>query len=101
VFRELLQNSDDAQSSAVEIHFETEEYLRRKNNKNAMQPGDSEGFPDLKTTLVRTISTLLQLSFLLIDHCRFPSGPFGITELCFAMRTGIGLGKLVCSAPEA
>lgn len=52
VFRELLQNSDDAQSSAVEIHFETEEYLRRKNNKNAMQPGDSEGFPDLKTTLV-------------------------------------------------
>ncbi|KAG1807427.1 uncharacterized protein BJ212DRAFT_1449281 [Suillus subaureus] len=52
VFRELLQNSDDAQSSAVEIHFETEEYLRRKNSKDAMQPEDGVGFPDLKTTPV-------------------------------------------------
>ncbi|KAG1888113.1 hypothetical protein F4604DRAFT_1715581 [Suillus subluteus] len=52
VFRELLQNSDDAQSSAVEIHFETEEYLRRKNGKDAVQPEDDVGFPDLKTTPV-------------------------------------------------
>ena len=27
VFRELLQNSDDASSSAVEIHFDTQAYL--------------------------------------------------------------------------
>lgn len=52
VFRELLQNSDDAQSSAVEIYFETEEYLRRKNSKDAMQPEDGVGFPDLKATPV-------------------------------------------------
>lgn len=52
VFRELLQNSDDAQSSAVEIHFETEEYLRRKNSKDVMQPEDGVGFPDLKCTPV-------------------------------------------------
>ncbi|KAG1726435.1 uncharacterized protein EDB91DRAFT_1263755 [Suillus paluster] len=53
VFRELLQNSDDAQSSAVEIYFETEEYLRRKNSgKDAIQPGDGVHFPDLKTTPV-------------------------------------------------
>ncbi|KAG2126877.1 uncharacterized protein EDB93DRAFT_1257371 [Suillus bovinus] len=50
VFRELLQNSDDAQSSAVEIYFETEEYLRQKNSEDAMQPEDSAGFPDLKAT---------------------------------------------------
>ncbi|KAI5995734.1 histidine kinase-like ATPase, partial [Pisolithus marmoratus] len=29
VFRELLQNSDDARSSAVEIRFETEQYARK------------------------------------------------------------------------
>ncbi|KAG2339109.1 hypothetical protein BDR05DRAFT_1062316 [Suillus weaverae] len=52
VFRELLQNSDDAQSSAVEIHFETEVHLRRKNSKDAMQPEASVGFPDLKATPV-------------------------------------------------
>lgn len=83
----------------VEIYFETEEYLRRKNGKDAMQPEDGVGFPDLKATPVCTM--LLQFLCLLIDHCRFPSGPFGITELCFATRTGIGLEKLVCSAPEA
>lgn len=52
VFRELLQNSDDAQSSVVEIYFETEEYLRRKNGEDAMQPEDGVGFPDLKATPV-------------------------------------------------
>ncbi|KAH0825764.1 hypothetical protein J3R83DRAFT_8923 [Lanmaoa asiatica] len=34
VFRELLQNSDDAWSSAVEICFETDAYLRRKDGKH-------------------------------------------------------------------
>lgn len=52
VFRELLQNSDDAQSSAVEIYFETEEYLRRNISKDTMQPEDGVGLPDLKATPV-------------------------------------------------
>ena len=58
VFRELLQNSDDASATAVEIHFETKEYLDRKNNKespsddNAPAPG-TDGLPDLKTTMVQ------------------------------------------------
>ena len=66
VFRELLQNSDDAASRAVEIRFETKEYLdRMKKEKDA--PGNeqeqaddvvhelscAEGkLPDLKTALV-------------------------------------------------
>ncbi|KAF9529296.1 hypothetical protein CPB83DRAFT_906254 [Crepidotus variabilis] len=52
VFRELLQNSDDAQSKAVEIHFETQRHL----NKDSTEPGvdsNPEGpLSDLKTTLI-------------------------------------------------
>ncbi|KAG6373973.1 hypothetical protein JVT61DRAFT_6143 [Boletus reticuloceps] len=33
VFRELLQNSDDALSSTVKIHFETAAYIRWKEGK--------------------------------------------------------------------
>ena len=57
VFRELLQNSDDASATAVEIHFETKEYIQRKNAKRDVE-GDSEGtlsettLPDLKTAVV-------------------------------------------------
>ncbi|KAI0670652.1 hypothetical protein C8Q78DRAFT_1037269 [Trametes maxima] len=57
VFRELLQNSDDASATAVEIHFETKEYSERK-NKASDEPVDSSaapedsGLPDLKTALV-------------------------------------------------
>jgi len=56
VFRELLQNSDDAQSSAVELYFETDEYLQRKNNEDASQPEIDTPFPNLKTTQVRSFS---------------------------------------------
>ncbi|EIW74063.1 hypothetical protein CONPUDRAFT_86046 [Coniophora puteana RWD-64-598 SS2] len=51
VFRELLQNSDDAQSNAVEIHFETDAYLKRKEGRDALGPTD-DAFPDLKKTQV-------------------------------------------------
>ncbi|KAI1790758.1 hypothetical protein LXA43DRAFT_921512 [Ganoderma leucocontextum] len=57
VFRELLQNSDDASATAVEIHFKTKGYLERK-NANVNGSGDPlavpvEGsLPDLKTTVV-------------------------------------------------
>jgi len=59
VFRELLQNSDDAQSSAVELHFETEDYLRRKSNKDVLKSEDNLQFPDLKATQVRPLSISL------------------------------------------
>ncbi|KAH9901111.1 hypothetical protein C8Q73DRAFT_742765 [Cubamyces lactineus] len=58
VFRELLQNSDDASATAVEIHFETKAYLERKNKapedgaENAVIARDAEQLPDLKTTAV-------------------------------------------------
>ncbi|KAL5498075.1 hypothetical protein ACEPAH_3006 [Sanghuangporus vaninii] len=51
VFRELLQNSDDAASQSVEIHFETQTYIDRKKASeiegNSAQSTGS--FPDLKT----------------------------------------------------
>lgn len=61
MFRELLQNSDDAQSKTVEIHFETRDYL---DNKSKIGDPEGEGeaqqvtpganpLPNLKTTLVR------------------------------------------------
>lgn len=50
VFRELLQNSDDARSSAVEIHFETAAYLRRKDGTQGNV--DVPSLPNLKSTHV-------------------------------------------------
>jgi hypothetical protein len=55
VFRELLQNSDDAQSKAVEIMFETQPFVDKKSRKAA---GDDTvevseiRLPDLKTAHV-------------------------------------------------
>ncbi|KAI0701855.1 hypothetical protein BC835DRAFT_1435271 [Cytidiella melzeri] len=57
VFRELLQNSDDASAKAVEIHFDTEAYVQRVKDG----PGDRDGLtnvqsvtplPDLKQVIV-------------------------------------------------
>ena len=54
VFRELLQNSDDASSREVEIRFETKRYIDRNNAcEDQAQPLPGESLPDLKTTLVR------------------------------------------------
>ncbi|KAL4253718.1 hypothetical protein ABKN59_003690 [Abortiporus biennis] len=55
VFRELLQNSADAGSKSVQIHFETEGFMQRDSrNGEAVPEGDSEveRIPDLKTTPV-------------------------------------------------
>nr|VWO98846.1 Uncharacterized protein [Ganoderma boninense] len=58
VFRELLQNSDDASATAVEIHFETKEYVERRNasvdgsGDPGAVPEAGERLPDLKTTVV-------------------------------------------------
>ena len=54
VFRELLQNSDDASSKAVEIRFETKRYIDRNNSSEVRAPPLlDERLPDLKTALVR------------------------------------------------
>ena len=45
MFRELLQNSDDASSKAVEIRFETKRYIDRNHSRE-------DRLPDLKTALV-------------------------------------------------
>ncbi|KAH9990216.1 hypothetical protein BJV74DRAFT_837251 [Russula compacta] len=53
VFRELLQNSDDAGARSVEIRFETEEYLsREKGNSPQSDESKQENLPDLKTAVV-------------------------------------------------
>ena len=51
VFRELLQNSDDAEARSVEIRFETGAYLSRKNGDDfrSFKP-EREDLSDLKTT---------------------------------------------------
>ena len=48
----VLQNSDDAQSKAVEVHFETQGYLSAKSGESAEAPStsnlDAGDLPDLK-----------------------------------------------------
>ena len=53
MFRELLQNSDDAGARSVEIRFETEEYLsREKGDSPQSDESKQENLPDLKTAVV-------------------------------------------------
>ncbi|KAI0747853.1 hypothetical protein C8Q80DRAFT_1168786 [Daedaleopsis nitida] len=57
VFRELLQNSDDANATAVEIHFETKQYIERRNAENNSEEDglavtQDDNLPDLKTSVV-------------------------------------------------
>lgn len=52
VFRELLQNSDDAQATAVEIHFDTQKYLDGKSGSQVEGEFSKASLPDLKTILV-------------------------------------------------
>ncbi|GLB37239.1 putative protein of unknown function (DUF3684) [Lyophyllum shimeji] len=52
VFRELLQNSDDAQATAVEIHFDTQKYLDGKSGSQVEGQSSKAPLPDLKTTVV-------------------------------------------------
>ena len=49
VFRELLQNADDAEARSVEIRFETRTYLSRE--KGDLRSDERGGFPDLKTAV--------------------------------------------------
>jgi hypothetical protein len=52
VFRELLQNSDDAEARSVEIRFETEAYLsREKGDDLQSDKSKREDLPDLKSAV--------------------------------------------------
>jgi hypothetical protein len=52
VFRELLQNSDDAGAHSVEIRFETEAYMSRENGDDPQSDDPKrEDLPDLKTAV--------------------------------------------------
>ena len=54
MFRELLQNSDDASSKAVEIRFESKKYIDREElSEDQDPPVQDKPHPDLMTTLVR------------------------------------------------
>ncbi len=48
---ELLQNSDDAKSTTVEIYFETKEFANNKQRESSSDHSD-ENLPDLKTAPV-------------------------------------------------
>lgn len=53
VFRELLQNSDDAHATAVEIRFETQAFLDKKDVSSLIsQEHSSDTLPDLRTVVV-------------------------------------------------
>ncbi|KAK0212970.1 hypothetical protein DFS33DRAFT_1285718 [Desarmillaria ectypa] len=51
VFRELLQNSDDAQATAVEIHFQSKHFLDNLSSISNRSSSDIP-LPDLSTTMV-------------------------------------------------
>ena len=60
MFRELLQNSDDAGASSVEIRFETEEYLSREEDYDTQSDeSEQEDLPDLKTAVACVFLSLI------------------------------------------
>lgn len=87
VFRELLQNSDDARSSAVEIRFETAAYLRRKDPDGGQGNTDIPTLPNLKTTHVR-ISSAVMLLLMTSVLSRLPNGRLETMESPLETRTG-------------
>jgi hypothetical protein len=89
VFRELLQNSDDAQSKAVEIRFETQEYTDRKSQTQVPKEADGgkEGLPDLKTTPV--CNDCLNFDYDIPSLlCRYITGYSRIMVFYFEIKTG-------------
>ena len=52
MFRELLQNSDDAEARSVEIRFESGAYLSRENGEDLQSNKPKrKDLPDLKTSV--------------------------------------------------
>ena len=60
VFRELLQNSDDAGSRSVEIRFETKNHLSQEKGVDFQSDKHELGLPDLKTAVVYGFSVFVR-----------------------------------------
>ncbi len=93
VFRELLQNSDDAGSKSVEIHFETQAYLNRRKEVNGVEGEASsiaaKGIPDLrKEPACFEVVVVLDSTYLWLP-ARFINGRSRTTAWCFVMKIGI------------
>ena len=79
MFRELLQNSDDAGARSVEIRFETEKYLSREEDDDTLSDeSEQENLPNLKTTAARGFFSLnlmdVFLTYLTIPRTGAPMG---------------------------
>ena len=91
VFRELLQNSDDAQSKTVEIRFQTQDFL---DGEHTTGSGGREALPDLKTTSASPyIDSLVLCSMLNGD--RYINGSSGTMGSPSETKIGVGSRGLV------
>ena len=80
MFRELLQNSDDAGARSAEIRFETEEYLSREKGTELDEP-KQEDLPDLKTAVAcGLLSVDLMRVFLLHSTIALIGPPMDVQE---------------------
>ena len=99
MFRELIQNSDDAGAHSVEIHFETEEYLSREEDDDAQSDeSEQEDLPNLKTAVACGLLSLnLRCVLSVLHDCshRSINGRSRITAYRSERRTGIDSRGLV------
>jgi hypothetical protein len=71
VFRELLQNSDDAEARSVEIRFETGPYLSQQDGRDLQSDTPEEGdLPDLKSAVAcgLIVFTCMTVLIEIYDH---------------------------------
>jgi hypothetical protein len=81
VFRELLQNSDDAGARFAEIRFETEKYLSREKGDDTLSDGpEQEDLPDLKTAVARDFLSVDLMSSLLYSTIACIGQPMDVQE---------------------
>ena len=84
MFRELLQNSDDAGAHSVEIRFETESYISREKRSDVeLDESQKESLPNLKTAVVRSFVILTDQQALirpLLDLINRAGPPMDIQE---------------------
>ena len=76
MFRELLQNSDDAAARSVEIRFETEKYLSRDEDEDTeSDDSEQENLPDLKTAVACGFLSFNSMGVFLAYHMITRTGP--------------------------
>ena len=98
VFRELLQNSDDAVSTAVEIHFETAAYLDRRDRGEDIP--DATTLPDLKSTPVLAfgpshVHPVLLITFSKVKQWTFKNNGDAFTEQGWTRLRTIGVSIIL------